>query len=175
MDEKKKIGKLLFENVAATFGPSILTFSFVGWLIGQSFTDFLFDADLIFCTLGISVFGREGLAYYSIAQIFALSVILGTLSTIFVSDTVFKKVMLLWRYVIFIFLSLVVLCVFVIIFQWFPLEMWEAWVTMAILFVVLGTIGTTPMIIKTKLEDKRYEKLLSNYKSQNTDEQEENK
>ena len=163
MDDKKNIWIIFYENTKATFLPSILTFSFLGWLLGQIFGEHIFEP------FGVYILGGEGLAYKTIAQILALSIILGALLTIFVSDTFFTKIMLLWRCVIFIFFSLVTLCLFVIIFQWFPVDRWEAWMFMSLFFILFFMLGTLPMFIKTRLADRRYEKLLSEYKSNKKD------
>jgi len=163
MNEKKGIGRLfLFYSVMA-FAPSILVMALSGWIISRVADDSFYKLT------EFSLLGSDGMSYQSIAQIFLLSLIFGALLTIFMSEIFFKKVMLLWRYMIFIFLSSVTLCLFAIIFQWFRIDMREAYLTMALLFIVFFTIGIIPVIIRTKLNDKRYKKLLSEYKSKNID------
>jgi len=161
MDENRSMGKLFIHNILATFVPSILVFSLVGWVLSQISGEAAFN-DIQ------TIYGRDGLTYHSIAQIFALSVILGALNTVFLSEIFLKKIMLLWRYVMFIFISLVVLYIFAVVFKWLPTDLWIAWVMMPVCFVVFFLLSSAPFIIATRLKDRRYEKLFSEYKTKNT-------
>ena len=161
MDDKKNIASLLFQSITMIFTCTIVTSCIAGWIFWN-------------LTPGYQVFhinniGNDGLSYPVIAQFFAFSIIIGVMSVLLTEDILFKKVMLLWRCVLLLFLTLVVCGLFVVIFRWFPLDSWEAWVGLITPLSVFFILGFTPMIIKTWLEDRRYHKLLSNYKSKQKD------
>ena len=157
MYEKKKVLRILCENIGVTFVFTILMASIAGWIFSNYAVDFE----------GPFILGKHGLAYHGIAQFFLFAIVMGVLLTVFTSDIYLKKVMLLWRCVIMLFIALAVLLLFVIIFRWIPFGIWKAWAGLVISFVVFFTAGVTPFIIKTKLDNRRYEKLLSEYKSRN--------
>ena len=64
-----------------------------------------------------------------------------------------------------LFLGIAVTVAFAIIFRWLPSDAWEAWMGFVSFFAVSFGIGLAAMIVKTKIEDSRYNKLLSDYKS----------
>ncbi|MCL2226009.1 MAG: hypothetical protein FWB97_00035 [Oscillospiraceae bacterium] len=154
MEEKKRIVNLIYQNTITSFALSILAISATGWMLGDSQIEFG----------GIFRLGSAGLSFQSIAQIFALSLALGVLNTLLTSDLLFRKVMLLWRMVSLLFLGVVSCIIFAIVFRWFPLNMWEAWAAFLGFFVGGFGLGSLGMIAKTKIEDKRYNKALSNHK-----------
>ena len=160
MDENKSFARLFLEKTVATFVPTILVFSLTGWVLS------LVSGDAFYQEIK-TVFGYDGLSYSSIAQLFALSVILGGMNTIFLSDIIFKKAMLLWRYIVFAFLSLVTLYLFALLFRWLPIDLWIAWVIMPICFMAFFLLSSAPFIIATKLKDRQYGRMLDNYKTKN--------
>jgi len=155
MNEEKNIFSVFFQHTIVTFAYSIIAMTVTG-LILTGYRE-LHEV--------LSILGREGLAYQSVAQIFALSAVLGALITLLTSDIILKNVMLLWRCALLLFLALVTCGLFIVIFHWFPLDLWQAWIGFISFFVTFFMIGLGAMIVKTKLEDKRYEKLLSDYKA----------
>lgn len=157
MNEEKKVFSVFFQHTIVTFAYSIIAMTVTGWILANSRG--MHDT--------LSIFGSEGLTYQSIAQIFFLSAVLGFLVTLLTSDIILKHVMLLWRYTLLLFLSTVACGLFVAAFRWFPLDLWQAWVGFILFFVTFFVIGLCAMIAKTRIEDKRYEKLLSAYKSKN--------
>jgi len=155
MNEEKKVFSVFFQHTIVTFAYSIIAMTITGQILAN-----YRDTHNV-----LSILGHEGLTYQSIMQIFALSAVLGVLITLLTSDIILKHVMLLWRYATLLFLSTVACGLFVVIFRWFPLDLWQAWVGFILFFVTFFIIGLSAMIAKTKIEDKRYEKLLSIYKS----------
>ena len=93
--------------------------------------------------------------------------VLGVFITIFTSGVVLKNLSLLVRCVILAVLSLLACVVFAIVFEWIPLHLWQAWLSFAGTFLGFFIISFGCMIIKTKLDDKKYNQLLSSYKTKN--------
>jgi len=157
MDEKGSIIKYLFETITKVFALSLFGLGMSGWILSNFEWVPWQDS-------GISVIGSEGISYEVFFQFFALSVVLGVLTLIFLSDFFLSKYMLVWRYMIFLGSALVTLSLFVVLFSWFP-AIWQGWVSLLGLFTAFSAISMIPTFIKLKREDKEYEKALSEYKS----------
>jgi hypothetical protein len=110
--------------------------------------------------------GSKGLASVTLLQFLFSSAVITALKEFFYSDQFFKKLMTLWRTIFMLFGVLAVSVLFIIIFQWFPLNNWAAWAGFLIFFGGSCFTASIFMIIKTKLESKRYDELLSVYKEQ---------
>jgi len=173
MERKDSFIKEYFATIAQTFTGTILGSSLGGWLTAR--VDASIDGGIFPEEWGEPLTGfffvGGGLAFSTIAQLFILAVVIAFLVTVFYSDRFFKKSMLLWRYAIMMALCVVVLCACVFIFGWFPTNVWQAWVSMIVVFVVAFSTCLIPMIVKTRKEDKKLEKQLSEYKSKRADEQ----
>ena len=154
MEEKKSIFSLLWHQITTTFALSIIVISITGWALG--------DAQMEHA--GLFRLGSAGLAFQSIAQVFALSIVFSVIVTLLSGDIFFKRIMLLWRVVLTLFLCMVTGVAFALIFSWIPAGMWEAWAAFLGSFILSFLIAFFAAWIKTKLEDRRYEKQLSDYK-----------
>ncbi|MCL2421834.1 MAG: hypothetical protein FWD03_08255 [Defluviitaleaceae bacterium] len=161
MEDKKNIASVIFQNIALTFTFTIIASAISGWMMWHFAPEYL--------EFPIYNLGRDGLSYEGIAQFFAFSVIVSVMSVLLTEDILLKKVMLLWRCVLLLFLILVTCGLFVVIFRWFPLDNREAWIGLVTTLSGFFVLGFTPMIVKTWLEDRRYGKLLSDYKSKQND------
>jgi len=163
VEGKRSLGLELFYNIAISFACSIMAVSLTGRLGGDSVLE----------ASGLFALGNSGLSYQTIFQFLGLSAVMGTLITLLMSDRVLKKVMLLWKFVIMWFLLLASTTSFAIVFRWFPLNLWSAWASF-IISVTLGfAIGSIVMIVAVKLENKKYDKLLNDYKANQIKEEDE--
>lgn len=118
-------------------------------------------------------FGSHGLAVSTLMQFLFCAVIIIVLKEIFSSDRIFKNMMSLWRTIFMLFSVLIVIIGFIIVFDWFKLNNYYAWIGFAICFGGGFIISTLVMIIKTRWESKKYDKLLFNYKMENLEEDDE--
>jgi len=159
MDEKKSIFSMICQYTLETFALSVIAVSISGWLTG----------DLVSVNEGLLRLGSEGLSFQSIAQLFAYSFTISIQIILLTTDILFKQAMLLWRVVLLLFLGTATSVAFAIIFRWIPLDLWEAWVGFLAFFIAGFGGGLVFMIVKTKIKDKHYEKLLSDYKSTKKD------
>jgi hypothetical protein len=110
--------------------------------------------------------GSQGLAVSTMLQFLLSSVVIISLQHLFFSEKISKKMTALWRTILFLFSILAFMVLFIIIFDWFPLNNLYAWLGFLTCFVGGFVIGTSTMIIKTKLDNRRYNALLSLYKDQ---------
>jgi len=161
MEEKKSIFSILWHQIVMTFSMAIILASIFGWILGDAAMEHG----------GFFHLGSAGLPFQSIAQMFGLSTVLSVLVILLMSDTLLKKVMLLWRVALLLFLCIVATAAFALIFRWIPLGAWDAWAAMLGTFTASFLIGFSTMFIKTKLDDRRYEKQLSNYKMKQNQEE----
>jgi hypothetical protein len=152
MDEKKSITNEFMRYVTTTFTYTVLSVSMLGFFIGDTLQE----------NTIMSAFGYEGLSHRTIFQLILLSVINSGLSLII--DRIFKKQMLLWRIIITMPICLVATGIMIAGFRWLPLDSWTPWIVLAAVFTGIYVLTSSILIIKTKLADKKYEKLLSDYK-----------
>lgn len=155
MDERANGYGGFFMNVITTFAYSIIAIFVIGAIIG----------DLGKEAGGLFSLGREGLSYRSIFQVFICSIVIGSLRTLVLSDLVLKKMLFLWRLILLLLLALVGVSFLSVIFRWFPVEEWEAWIAFMLTFTACFIISSAVMITKTRMDDKKYIKLLSEYKA----------
>lgn len=139
----------------------------------------LFAVDILFLMLLASIFGNEakeisnlyqfgskGLAISTMLQFLLNAVVIIFLKSLFFSGKLFKNMMTLWRTVFLLLSILVFNILFIIFFNWFPMNNVYAWTGFFLCFGGGFIISTSFMIIKTKLENKKYNELLSSYKDQ---------
>ncbi len=154
MKEDKSLIVEFVKQVFTTFAAAIIAISIVGWFMG--------DAEK--GSGGLFDLGSRGLSYRSMLQILIFSFTIGVFRILLLSDLIIKKMMLLWKMMLMFFLSFVSATLCSILFHWFPIESRHAWISFIISISVCFVIGVLAMIVKTKLEDRKYHKLLSAYK-----------
>jgi len=148
MNEKKSFLKEFVRLTAIAFSSVVLTLSAIGWF---------FDDAAAMLHLG-----DAGLSYQTIFQIFLFSVTNSVLSLVITK--IFKNMMVLWQLIITMFACLTASGIIVAIFGWIPMDSWRAWLWFAITFAGAFTIVATAMVVRIRLADKHYEKLLTDYK-----------
>jgi len=154
--------KFLQETIPQIFAYGMIGSALSGWILET----FLIDAQHVWwADGGFFLVGFGGLTFDSIFQFFGLSVALGVLLLVFVSDIFLTKFMKLWRFLIFLTCALVLLSLFVIIFGWLPTGVWQSWAALFITFILFASVSIIPEIIRTRRQDKQLEKALSDYKS----------
>lgn len=110
--------------------------------------------------------GSKGLALSTLLQFLLNAIIAISLKTIFFSDKLIKNMMALWRSVFLLASVLASTILFIIIFHWFQISNLFAWISFIICFAGCFTLCSLYMIIKNKLDNRKYNKLLSSYKDQ---------
>lgn len=154
MDKKYKA---LLEFVTQTlilFAISILILIILAYLFG----------DMAQNTSPLYQMGSRGLASSTMLEFLFSSAIITALKNVFFSQLIFKKLMTLWRTVLMLFSILIASIIFIIIFEWFPLNYAMGWAGFLICFGGSCLVISVFLIIKTKIESRRYEALLDDYK-----------
>lgn len=155
MDENKSVVVEFFKQVLITFATAVIAVSIVGWFVGDTTKEIG----------GLLSLGRDGLSYSSLLQIFIFSLTPAGIKTLLFSNFFAKRMLLLWRTTLMFILSFIMAVLLSMMFGWFPIGSWQAWLSFLISITICFAIGIFFMVIKTKLEDKKYSKLLSNYKA----------
>jgi len=148
----------LMRNFGAIFTLSILAISFVGLLVVRYAPDAQ-DISSLFAS------GGMGLSFNAVLQIAGFSLILAFLSIVVVSDRFIKKMRFLARTILLFLAALFTFSMFAIVFKWFPIEDPLAWLGFVLSTFVcfLFSLGLT--LLKLKLEGRKYDRLLANYKA----------
>lgn len=154
MKEEKNFVVEFVKQTLMTFASAVITVSIVGWFVGDGTKE----------VGGLLGLGRDGLSYASLLQLFVFSFIAAGIKLLLLSNYFIKNMMLLWRTVFMFLLTFLLAIILVILFRWIPLDSLEAWFGFILSITGGFFIGLSSMIIKTKLEDKKYNILLSDYK-----------
>ena len=109
-------------------------------------------------------FGNRGLASSTLLQFLLSSTVTTALRCFYFSEVIFKRMMTLWRTILMLFSVLASNLIFIILFKWFTLDNLYAWIGFLLFFFGGAVMGSLVMILKTRLESRQYNQLLSNYK-----------
>lgn len=118
--------------------------------------------------------GSKGLAYETLLQLFVSSLMITAINTFFFSEKHFKNQMMIWKMVGMMITILVIMIGFIYIFKWLPFDSSTAallsWGCFLVAF--LGCFGGSILlsVIKMKLEEKKYDELLQDYKNRHSKE-----
>lgn len=161
MEKKEFTITAFLGSIFRTFGMSTLFLTVIGILVGDSIQ----EAEA-FGYSNLFRMGKEGLTYDILLEFFAVALIIEVLRRILFSEKLLKHMMMLWRIIILLFLTLVVMFGFIAVFEWFPLTSVEAWLSFAVSFGLCFGISAAAIILKNKKENKEYENLFENYKKE---------
>ncbi len=145
-----------FQQIFTIFGVQVLFVSLLSHVIPADST----------VQTGILSLWPHGLSFDVVLQFFVSAVGINVLVSIFSTDLIFKKMLTLWR-IVFMLLTIVLYISFLINqFEWFPAGESgnpAAWTLFLICFLAFFVASTLIMILKTRYENKKYQRLLNNY------------
>ena len=158
MDEERSeasIPTMLLRAFATTFSWSILAMCVVGMLNVRYSpgTGHLFDFD------------GAGIPFTSILQIAGFSLVMAFFAVLLFSRRFFASMRYFLRAFFLCLATLVTCSVFVLLFEWFPTYNPRAWFTFVLATVLCFSFSFALVRIKHKLEGKKYDRLLANYKA----------
>lgn len=153
MDEKKTIFNYLAQ-VMIVFGFAMLVMNIFCLVFGDSAKDFSSMFEL----------GNQGVPAKTAFQFLLISALIIGLRIIFFTDVLIKK-MPIWLRTICILVSVVIIiAAFIIVFHWFPVDMWLPWVMFFICFGISFLGSCFIMAIKEKAENRQMEEALRRLK-----------
>lgn len=153
MEEKGTIFDYLAQ-VLIIFGFMILTITVFCLIFGNSAKEFSAIFEL----------GNQGISAKVIFQFLCVSALIAGARFIFFTDTFIKKMPVWLRTVCMLTVIVIIIAVFVIVFHWFPVNMWKPWVMFFISFGIsfLGSYFVTR--IKENTENRRMDEALQRLK-----------
>jgi len=153
MEERKTIFDYLAQMMIA-FGFSMLVISGNCLLFGDSAKGFSAMFEL----------GSQGIPVTIAFEFLCLSALIIGMRFIFFTDVFIKK-MAVWVRTVCMLTVIVFICaVFIVLFDWFPVTMWQPWVMFFICFG-LSFIGSCFfMMIKEKAENRKMKEALEHFK-----------
>lgn len=108
--------------------------------------------------------GGEGLSVQTMLQFLLTSSIIVTLRFIFFTDGLIKKVSIAIRTIGMFGSIIVMMALFIYLFGWFPVNMWQAWAMFFICFGVCAGVSAVVSALNEKLENKKMEEALQRLK-----------
>lgn len=154
MEEKKTFVDYVGQTMSL-FGITVVMMSALAILFGEE-------------AQGLSSmfqFGAEGLAISTMAQFFVITVVTTFLRFLFFTEGIIKRGSGLFRTIGMLLGIIAVIVIFVLVFGWFPAEMWQAWIAFAICFAVCFSSSLLIMLWKTNQENKKMEEGLARYRA----------
>jgi len=110
-------------------------------------------------------FGGAGMPFASILQIAGFSLVMAFFAELFFSERFFAKMRFFWRGFFLCVATLLTCSVFAVIFGWFPVHSPRSWIVFALATVFCFALSFALLLAKRKLEGRRYDRLLANYKA----------
>lgn len=153
MEEKKTIFDYL-SQIIVVFGFSMLIMNLFCLAFGNTAKGFSTMFEL----------GNQGVPVKIAFEFLGLSVLIIGIRLLFFTDIWIKK-MPVWARTICMLISIViVIAAFIIIFGWFPIDMWQAWVMFFICFGISFMGSYFVMMIKEKVENRKMKEALERWK-----------
>lgn len=159
MEEKKTIFDYLAQ-VLVVFGFGMLMLNIFCLAFGNSARNFSAMFEL----------GNQGIPVAIAFQFLCVSVLIVGARFIFFTDAFIKKMAVWLRTVCMLTTVVMIIAAFVIVFHWFPANMWQPWAMFFICFGIsfLGSYLVTA--IKEKTENRRMEEALQRLKKKEKEE-----
>ena len=157
----KSLIKALLNSFSHVFTSAILSLVVVLILVIRFVPDMYLEQFPFFIT-----FDMAGLSLNAILQFAGVSITMALVITLLFSGHFFPKMRYAHRLFLLSLTSSSVIFIFSIIFRWFPFDTSFAWFPFAVCIVTCGGLTFLFSWLGHKLEGKKYDKLLANYKEQ---------
>lgn len=153
MDKKKNILDYLAQ-VMIVFGFTMLVMNILCLGYGDSAKDFSSMFEL----------GSQGIPVKTAFQFLCVSLLVIGLRIIFFTDMLIKKMTIWLRTICMLVSVVIVIAVFITMFHWFPVDMWQPWVMFFVCFGISFLGSYFVMVLKEKAENRRMEEALQRLK-----------
>lgn len=153
MEEKRTVFDYLAQ-VLIVFGFAILMINVFCLIFGGSAKEFSDMFEL----------GNQGIPTKIVFQFFCVSVLIVGVRFIFFTDIIIKKMPIWLRTICMLTAIVIIIAAFVILFHWFPADMWQPWAMFFICFVISFLGSYFVMVIREKVENKRMNEALQRLK-----------
>ena len=154
--EKEKTIFDYISQVFVIFGATVLILNMFCLLFGK-------DAKELSTLFSL---GNQGLSVATMLQFLAMSVFITIWRFLFFTDKVIKDLSLALRTAGMFTAVVLTIIVFVLLFSWFPLGDWKAWLGFAVSFVISVAISLGLSTLKEKTEEEKMAKALDRLKEE---------
>lgn len=153
MKEKRTIWDYLAQ-VMIVFGFSMLVMNVFCLIFGESAKDFspLFGL------------GNQGIPVLIAFQFLCVSALNVGVRFVFFTDILIKKMPIWLRTICILTAILIIIAAFIIVFHWFPVNMWQPWTMFFVCFGVSSLGSYLVMTVKEKAENRQMEEALRRLK-----------
>lgn len=151
MTSKNILEKFMFLTFMA-FTTAITVITFIGVVAGEDMISYS------------TFYVNGGVSLTAIIQILALAIITALINIIFDNESLVSRIRVLYLTIMKLFIILLIAIVFIIVFQWFPVDEVYAWISFIAMFLVCFIVATIASVLVTRKKDKEYEVLLNKYK-----------
>ncbi len=108
--------------------------------------------------------GNQGIPVKIAFQFLCVSALNVGVRFLFFTDVIIKKMPIWLRTICMLISVVIIIAVFIIVFHWFPANMWQPWAMFFICFGISFLGSYFVMIIKEKAENRRMEEALQRLK-----------
>jgi len=163
-NERKKVPYItgFLREFATIFTMMILCISLSGKIILGYYPDIQYSSSIF-------ALGGDGLPYTIILQSAVFALIMSLVSRFLFSEYTAAKIPFVFRSLLFLLTSLLTASVFSLLFKWIPANNLIAWLAFFLFFFIFYFIAIGLSFLVLKIEDKKYNKLLENYKNKYKD------
>lgn len=112
--------------------------------------------------------GNEGLALYTLGEMFLLAVAVSAAQWLFFTDLVIKNVSITVRTVLMFSSIIAAIALAVILFGWFPVNEILPWVLFLVCFTFYAAVSVYMSVLKEKNENKKMQEALDRLKEGRT-------
>lgn len=158
MEEKKTIFDYLAQ-IMIVFGFTMLVMNIFCILFGE-------QAKSVSAMFAL---GSRGVSVRIAFQLLCIVIFIVGVRFLFFTDVFIKKMPIWLRTISMLSCIIVIIAVFIIVFDWFPADMWQSWAMFFICFGVSFAGSYFVMIIRERVENKRMEEALKRLKEREGD------
>lgn len=153
MDEKRSVFNYL-THVLVIFGFTMFIMNIFCIVFGNSAKGFSAMFEL----------GNKGIPANVSFQFLCISVLIAGIRFVFFTDIFIKEMPVWLRTVCMLAAIIIIISVFIILFNWFPVNMWQPWAMFFICFGISFIVSYFVMVIKEKSENRQMEEALQRLK-----------
>lgn len=158
MENRKTIFDYLGQ-VLIVFGFSTVVLNLFCLLIGE-------DAQSISAIYSL---GKEGISVTTSLQFLGVSVCITGFRFVFFTDGFIRQMSVVMRTVCMFVSIILLIAVCAVLFDWFPVDMWQPWAAFLLTFAACSAASLFLMALKEKAENRKMEEALNKIKGKQKD------
>lgn len=153
MEERKTIFDYIGQ-IFGTFGMMVTILNVLCWLFGEEAKEFS----------TMFAFGAEGLSSRIMMQYLLVSALVVGERYLFFTDAIIKKLSIPLRTAGMVVAAVFSIAVCIVVFGWFPVDIWQAWAMFFLCFGVCFCLSVAIMGLRERAENRKMEAALERLK-----------